>query len=240
MQFYRNYKRPKAIGFDLDDTLYDNRPVLISAENALHQFLITNFPETASLTINDWTNIRSQLIQRQPELKHDVSLARLHALKIGLQASGYQCEESTLGSQQALTHFLQWRNKIDIKPEVHRLLKDLSKQFTLFAISNGNADIKQLGLDEVFTFALKPSLTIPMKPAADLFQLAQQKLQLSGQEILYVGDHPVSDVAGSNNMKWQSAWFNPRKVKLDHYKKPLQLPTFELSAITNLNMLLKY
>jgi len=239
MQFYRNYKRPKAIGFDLDDTLYDNRPVLITAEKALHKFLITSFPNTASLTINDWTNIRSQLVQRQPALKHDVSLARLHALKIGLQASGYQDEESTLGSKQALTHFLKWRNKIDITPDVYRLLKDLSKQFTLFVISNGNADIKQLGLDEVFSFALKPSLTIPMKPAADLFQQAQYQLQLSDRDILYVGDHPVSDIVGSNNMKWQSAWFNPRKVKLDHYKKPLQLPTFELSSITELNQLLK-
>ena len=37
MQFYRTFKRPVAIGFDLDDTLYDNLPVLLTAEDELHK-----------------------------------------------------------------------------------------------------------------------------------------------------------------------------------------------------------
>jgi len=239
MLFYRTFKRPKAIGFDLDDTLYDNRPILMAAENALHQFLIEKFPKTASLTIKDWTEIRSKLVHQKIELQHDVSRARLHALEAGLLICGYHKEESTRGSQQALKHFLHWRNKIDIKPEVHQLLEELSQQFTLFSITNGNADISQFGLEKVFSFALRPSLTVPMKPSAELFQQAQQKLNFSGLDILYIGDHPVSDIVGSNNMKWQSAWFNPQKIALNHYKKPLQLPTLEFEQITELKLLLK-
>jgi putative hydrolase of the HAD superfamily len=238
MQFYRAFKRPQAIGFDLDDTLYDNRPVLINAEHALHTFLLANFPKTTALSIKNWMSLRTNLILKQPSLKHDVSLARLKALNAGLLASGYSQQDSKIGSERALEHFLVWRNKIVITPEIHSLLNDLSKQYTLFAISNGNADVQQLSLDKYFDFALRPSLTVPMKPAAALFQQAQHRLNLSGSTILYVGDHPVSDIVGSNNVGWQSAWFNPNKLSLNHYKKPLQLPIFEFNTIGELRYLL--
>ena len=35
MQFYRSFRSPKALTFDLDDTLYDNHPVILRAEQAM-------------------------------------------------------------------------------------------------------------------------------------------------------------------------------------------------------------
>ncbi|MGB1298912.1 MAG: HAD family hydrolase, partial [Psychrobium sp.] len=69
MQFYKSYIRPKAIGFDLDDTLYDNRPVLINAEKELHQFLLQAYPKTQQLSISDWTDIRLAVTRLQPTLQ---------------------------------------------------------------------------------------------------------------------------------------------------------------------------
>ncbi|GAL07766.1 putative FMN hydrolase [Photobacterium aphoticum] len=39
MQVYRPFPAPKAITFDLDDTLYDNRPVIRRAEQAMYDWL---------------------------------------------------------------------------------------------------------------------------------------------------------------------------------------------------------
>ena len=78
-----------------------------------------------------------------------------------------------------------------------------------------------------------------MKPAPDLFLQAQERLGLSGDDILYVGDHPVSDIVGSARMGWQNAWLNSKDLPLDHYKKPLMLPTFEINKIEELALLLK-
>lgn len=243
MQFYKNFTRPKAIGFDLDDTLYDNRPVLITAEEKLHQFLVVNHPKTAALNIEDWTQIRLQLAKEQPHLKQDVTLARNKALTQGFIACGYPQQQAEMATNQAMEVFLAARNNITVSESVINILKSLKQHFRLFVISNGNADITKMGISELFEFALHPSQSatpaIAMKPAADIFVAAEKRLGLSGKDILYIGDHPISDIVGSNNANWQSGWLNVHQRPLNHYKKPQQLPTFEITEFSQLTMLHK-
>ena len=47
MQFFRRWQPPKIISFDLDDTLYDNVPVMQTAEHSVQQYIVDKFPETA-------------------------------------------------------------------------------------------------------------------------------------------------------------------------------------------------
>ncbi|MGB1299441.1 MAG: HAD-IA family hydrolase [Psychrobium sp.] len=241
MQFYKSFTRPKAIGFDLDDTLYDNRPVLLAAEEKLHQFLVANHPKTVQLNIEDWTQIRLQLANEQPHLKQDVTLARNIALIQGFITCSYAQEQAEIAANQAMEVFLTARNDITISKSVVSTIKALKQHFRLFVISNGNADITKMGISELFEFALHPSQNatpaIAMKPAADMFVEAENRLGLSGKDILYIGDHPVSDIVGSNNANWQSGWLNVHQRPLSHYKKPQQLPTFEFSDISQLSLL---
>ncbi|MDP2562006.1 HAD-IA family hydrolase [Psychrobium sp. 1_MG-2023] len=239
MHFYKTYQRPLAIGFDLDDTLYDNQPVLAHAEQQLQQYLLQQFPKTKKLTLNDWLQLRLTAVVHQPSLAHDISLSRRVSIEQGLLSLGYSVDEAVMGSQRALSVFLQWRNKITITPNTLNTLTELGRQFRLFVISNGNADIHKLGLGHLFEFALHPNQHCPMKPAQCLFTQAQQRLALPQQSILYIGDHPISDIVGANNAGWQSGWYNPTQQLIQHRKGSLQLPTFELSTITQLKQLLK-
>ena len=238
MQFYKSYIRPKAIGFDLDDTLYDNRPVLINAEEKLNLFLHHEFPKTQQLSINDWTNIRLEITRLQPTLQQDITLARQVSLRQGLLNSGYSEQQANNGSMKAMKVFLTARNSIELTPSVHETLALLQQHFRLFVITNGNADIKRFGIDHYFEFALQPSQdaspVISMKPANDMFIEAERRLALSGNDILYIGDHPTSDIKGSGDMSWQNGWFNAHLRPLIHYKKPQQLPTFEYNDILQL------
>ncbi len=242
MQFYKSYIRPKAIGFDLDDTLYDNRPVLINAEQKLHQFLLHEFPKTQQLSISDWTDIRLAATRLQPKLRHDITLARQVSLAQGLLNSGYTQQQANDGMMKAMNVFLAARNNITLSSSVHDTLALLKKHFRLFVITNGNADINQFGIDHYFEFALQPSQdtspVIAMKPAKDMFNEAQRRLALSGNDILYIGDHPTSDIKGSGDMGWQNGWINPSCKSFDHYKKPLQLPTVEFQRINDLMQLI--
>jgi len=241
MQFYKSYIRPKAIGFDLDDTLYDNRPVLINAEEKLNQFLHHEFPKTQQLSINDWTDIRLEITRLQPTLQQDITLARQVSLTQGLLNSGYTQQQASDGTVKAMEVFLMARNNITLSSSVHETLTLLQKHFRLFVITNGNADINKLGIDHYFEFALQPSQdtspVVAMKPANDMFIEAEKRLGLSGSNILYIGDHPTSDVKGSVIMGWQSGWFNAHRRPLIHYKKPQQLPTFEYNHILQLTNL---
>ncbi|NRA60137.1 MAG: HAD-IA family hydrolase [Psychrobium sp.] len=234
---YKPHRRPLAIGFDLDDTLYDNLPVLRQAEQKLQQYLNQHYPKTKQYSLNDWLKIRNDVVAAQPSLSHDVTLSRLAALEQGLLQLGYCAIDAKQGSKAALTEFLHWRNQVIISNETAEVLRQLAQKCRLFIITNGNADVTQLGINELIEFSLSASTQLAMKPASDLFQLAERKLQLTGTDILYVGDHPVSDVVGASNAGWQSCWFNPNQKTLQHIKKPLQLPTFEIDQLKELLVL---
>ena len=143
---------------------------------------------------------------------------------------------------RAMAVFLAARNNITLSSSVHDTLALLKKHFRLFVITNGNADINKFGIDNYFEFALQPSQdtspVVAMKPANDMFIESERRLALSGNDILYIGDHPTSDIKGSNQMGWQSGWFNSNNTSFDHYKKSLQLPSFEFQAINDLTQLI--
>lgn len=44
MHFYRRLQRPAALTFDLDDTLYDNHPVIVRSEQAALDFYAAASP----------------------------------------------------------------------------------------------------------------------------------------------------------------------------------------------------
>lgn len=237
IRIYKNFLKPQAIGFDLDDTLYDNLPVLKQAESKLQSFLHDNFEGTKQYSPKDWLNMRDQVIALEPPLVNDTSASRLAALRHGLLTLGYSEKEAQDGASLAFDEFIYWRNHIDINDRIHILLNELRQHFKLFVISNGNADIARLGIDKYFEFALHPSKELAMKPGASLFNLAQRQLDIPAQYISYVGDHPVSDIIGANNAGWQSIWLNEKNKRLDHYKKPLQLPTVEVTSLQQLHSL---
>ena len=52
------------------------------------------------------------------------------------------------------------------------------------------------------------------KPHPSIFKLAASRFQLKEQEILYVGDDPVNDVAGAQRVGMQAVWVNRDDEKL--------------------------
>lgn len=238
LRCYRRFNPPRAIGFDLDDTLYDNTPVLRQADLALGKFLAKHYPDAGQWSVEQWNELRLYCVSQDPGLAHDISDARHVSLEYGLRNAGYSHDDARQGARDAMEVFLQWRSRANIPPSTHALLEQLSKKCALFVISNGNANITDLGIEHHFQFALHAARHQPMKPAADLFSQAQQRLALPAREILYVGDHPVADVIGANRAGWHSAWLNTSQKQLQHRKKPLQLPTLEISSLEDLCQLL--
>jgi len=234
---YKSFTQPVAIGFDLDDTLYDNAPVLKQAEQQLQRYLAAKFPRTATLTTQDWLALRNQAVAANPALSNDISLARVEALTQGLIKLGYAQADATSGANNAMTEFLRWRNTIDIERSTHQLLAKLAQKYRLFAITNGNACSDTLNLSQYFEFALRADINQPMKPAQQMFDQANSKLGLTTAQILYIGDHPVSDIVGASRAGWQTGWINASGQALDHRTKPLQLPTFEFSQLSDLQQL---
>jgi len=234
MIFYRRWRRPQILSFDLDDTLYDNRPVLLHAEQQLRQHLSEREPRLNDWQLADWASHRQAVARQHPQLAHDMTALRGESIKQALLSLGHPEPLAQAWQQQAVELFLTHRNQIQLAPRVLQLMQRLAERYPLVAITNGNADPSQFGLDGLFTSCHRPENGLRMKPHSDLFALAQQQHRQHGESWLHIGDHTRSDVAGALSMGWQACWLNNRP----HRKPLLQLPHVEIAAIEELQSLL--
>jgi len=179
---------------------------------------------------------RQRVLQENPELAHDTTASRHRALVRGLGALGVSQAEGL--ADAAMAHFLEWRSRCDINPQVHQLLAELASRRPLVAISNGNADIDRLGLGSYFKAAFHAGGSRQMKPSPDLFIAAAQQLNLTPQAILHVGDHLREDIEGALGAGFQTAWYNPDGLALKDQAKGKLLPHFEFQTLDSLRQLL--
>jgi putative hydrolase of the HAD superfamily len=235
MKFYRPLPPILAMTFDLDDTLYDNLSVMLNLEKQFLQWLNKNAAYSVPWTSSEWKLLRQTVSNTRIELKHDMSALRVATLKEGLQRRAVPSEDIESLCQLAMQKVHQWRNCVAIPDSTHDLLTKLSKRYPLVAITNGNVDCTAIGLRHYFSHVFQAGPDGLAKPESAMFDKAAQALCLPPRQILHVGDHLISDVAGANRAGFQSAWFNITKRTLRHNAKVDSLPNVE---IENLNLLL--
>lgn len=235
MKYYRPLKPFKAISFDLDDTLYDNHPIIKKAESDFLLHLNKTHSELSELTQHQWLLYKSHLAQEDPALKEDVSLWRLAILKRIMVIYGIPEYKAIEYAKQAFNTFLQLRSNFLVPQESIKLLEKLALSYPVIAITNGNVDEKQIGLHDKFKFILKAGNGLKAKPQNDLFIEAANRLNIEVSEILHIGDHLISDIFGAQNSGAQAIWFNPHKQALNEAKL---LPTVEINCLDQLYSLI--
>lgn len=234
MRFYRRWQAPTIISFDLDDTLYDNKPVLLHAEQQLQHYLIAQDERLADWQLSDWAQLRKQIAHQAPELAHDMTALRLASIRHTLSTLGHNRIDALRHAEHAMTLFLAERNHIQLTDDVIALMQALAARYPLVAITNGNADPNQFGLQGIFQSHHYAGGGIRMKPYPDMFHQAQQQHQRYGAAWLHIGDHPRTDVQGALAMQWQTCWLNQRPQR-----RPLHhLPHVEIHQLDALASLL--
>ncbi|MDN3652781.1 HAD-IA family hydrolase [Thalassotalea ponticola] len=237
MRFYKRLANFKAISFDLDDTLYDNHPVITKAEHQLQLCLQQLAPQCASLGPEFWQQQRQRIIAEQPSLAHDVSALRLAYIQLGMEQLGCDQRDAKAKSQQAFDHFLQHRNDFQVPHSVKALLLKLSQRYPLVAISNGNVNIDDIGLSDYFTASFFAGNGNLQKPEADMFAQASAALAINRAELLHVGDCTHADIYGAQAAGCQTIWINNSQFGIR--KKPLKiLPNAEFDSVEQLGLLI--
>lgn len=231
MKYYRPLKPFKAISFDLDDTLYDNHPIIKKAEDDILAYLNQQYPELAQLTQAQWVSYKNLIAKELPQLMDDVSLWRIKTLTRIMIIYGITPFKAILYAQQAFDQFITLRSAFTVPDKSIQLLEKLAKSHPVIAITNGNVDECKIQLDDKFQFVLKAGNGFKAKPQGDLFIEAARRLNIEVSDILHVGDHLISDVYGAQNNGAQAVWFNPNKQSLTG---ALLLPTVEISQLEQL------
>lgn len=237
MKYYRRLQAVRAISFDLDDTLYANKPIMVNAEAKMLAYFKKHFPQTAiqgeQACRQYWQQFRAQALALTPSLIHDVSALRLKSYHLAIMALGVEHKLALAQAQQALNYFIEQRSDFELPEASKRLLTQLAKVYPLVAITNGNVDFNKLGLPHYFQAIYAPGHGIERKPSVMMFTQACQQLAITPQQLLHVGDCGHADIYGALQAGCQTAWLNRYTVG-----KPIKvLPHLELTNIEELALL---
>ncbi len=197
----------KLISFDLDDTLWNGHEVLIKAESAMQQWMAKHTPEIQqTLSVQELRAQKMQFIKVNPQLRHQVSLAREQFLS--QLFSQFKYPNSQQLAADCFGEFYKARQKVTLFDDIKETLLKLKQQFRIIAITNGNANLAYTELKDVFEFCLHGEDFIAPKPHEDIFIHALTRASVDAQHCLHVGDHPVHDMQGANNVGMKTCWLD--------------------------------
>ena len=210
----------QLITFDLDDTLWNTAPVIASAEAILREWLIEHAPNLGAVPVEHLWSIRERVLSNEPSLKHRISALRRRVLFHALEEAGYAHAEASDLADQSFEVFLHARHQLDIFPDVQPTLEILANHYALGVVTNGNADVRRLGLADYFKFALCAEDIGIAKPDARLFHEALQRGGATAETAVHIGDHPGDDIAGAQQAGLRAIWFNPAGKMWEAEKAP--------------------
>jgi putative hydrolase of the HAD superfamily len=196
---------PRAILFDLDDTLWPIGPVIARAEQLVHAWLADNVPRVAArFSIEELRAARMALLQQRPDFHLDLGALR----RAGLLAAFAEVGEDAAKVEHAMQVYYQARNTVALYEDVLPALAELGALAVIGTISNGNADLETIGLAHHFQFSLSASAHGSAKPDPAIFLAACAALGVAPQEAVYVGDDILLDVQGAQRAGLRAVWLN--------------------------------
>jgi HAD superfamily hydrolase (TIGR01549 family) len=196
---------PKAILFDLDDTLWPIAPTILQAEETLFAWLGEHAPRVAErFTIDTLRQARLELLAQQPEFHLDLGKLR----RAGLLAAFEQAGEDPAKVEHAMTQFFAARNAVIPYDDVVPGLIRLRDRVLVGSISNGNADLRTIGLSHHFKVSVAAHELGVAKPDAAIFLAACRELNVAPEDAVYVGDDVLLDVQGAQRAGLRAVWMN--------------------------------
>ena len=216
----------KYISFDLDDTFWDVMPTIYRAEDLTSSWIKENYPGVDKIIQStNMMDLRNKLLKEDPSLLVKISDLRTKMFyEVGLLA-GYNKEESDKLSKNAFNIFIEARNDVKLFEGVQETLESLNQNYSLGVITNGNADLKKIGIDHLFSHIFSSANSGAHKPDPKAFEILIEASGLKPEEICHVGDHPLNDVKGSLDCGMQPIWFKNKDAEWPY--EELVVPQFE-------------
>jgi putative hydrolase of the HAD superfamily len=228
-------KQIRVITFDLDDTLWDNVPTITKAEIETRKWIENKVGKIDWGDLNDFLNLRKELIKEDESIKWDISKLRKEIFRRKLAHITPEKYRNKL-VEDAFAVFISRRHEVMLFDGVEVALKQLSKNFLLGVLTNGNADIFRFNIGKYFSFSVSSLEAKNSKPNRAHFDKAIEIMEnIKFDEILHIGDHQVNDILAAYNLGIESLWFNNNESTWDqNFPKPDEFSSWEhLPEIVN-------
>lgn len=213
-----------AIVFDVDDTLYLQvtpfKTAVIKAYPAFPEAqinaLFLRFRHHSDLHFSKTTT-------------GEWSLEKMRRQRITQALADFHFETSEETADHFQDSYETALQDIALPPEMKEILVALqNKKMPLAVITNGPSQHQQKKIDALQLTQFIPEAAIFIsgavgisKPAPEIFKLAEKKLKLPAETILYIGDSYDNDVVGAKKAGWQVWWFNHQQRALSNTQQPI-------------------
>ena len=193
----------RALTLDLDDTLWPVWPTIERAERELHTWLMQHADATArQFDVAALRGLRQAVAAENPQWAHDLTRMRRESLARALTLAG---DDPAL-ADRAFEVFSAARNRVELYADARPALEALARRWPIVALTNGNADLRSIGLADHFIATVSAREFGMAKPDARIFHEACRLANAAPHDVLHIGDDWLLDVAGAHAAGLRSAW----------------------------------
>ena len=204
----------RLITLDLDNTLWDIEKTMVRAEKELRLHLKSVSVNAFDIYCSETTSeIRERLLREQPELRSNLTEFRKLLLGEVFFRAGNSVQDSKMLANSAFNKFFEFRNKVVFFEGAIDVLKALSERYKVYALTNGNADVKMIGIDKFLSGAVSSADVGVSKPNPKIFEATLKKAGEEASSCIHIGDDYEDDIVGASNAGIASIWLNERGQK---------------------------
>lgn len=204
----------KAVGFDLDDTLYNRNDLYEQVFNMMEEEVVKT-----DVDFVEFNTVFEKHSQNEYELfmdgEQDRDTYRIQRVIKAYRDFGYDITEAD--AEEFQKNYIKSQESLKFQEGALELIETLlDKDFTIFLLTNGPGagqrkkieTLKALDWFDDDHIFISDELDLT-KPDIEIFNYIEDKLQLKGEEILYIGDDLENDILGSHKANWHSIYLNP-------------------------------
>ncbi len=194
-----------AITIDLDDTLWAIEPVIRRAEKRLREWYVDHYPRIPEqFTRESAYELSVRVFEDHADRAYDLTFIRREVIRRMGVGAGY----ADIDVDAAFAVFDEARNDLELFPDVRPALQSLGQRFRLIAVTNGNASLEKIGIDDLFDGFVSARLAGAAKPEPRIFDAAVEAGGAARDRTLHIGDHPEMDVDGARRSGLRAVWVN--------------------------------
>jgi HAD superfamily hydrolase (TIGR01549 family) len=205
---------PRAVLFDLDDTLFDHRRCAHEALSGIHRA----HPALRALPFAELERVHAALLDdlHARVLSGDLGLeaAREERFRRLFQAAGVRAADEIVAATAATYRegYIRIRQAI---PGAAALLGAVRGRAAIGIVSNNllaeqQGKLRDCGLDAFIDVLVVSEEAGCSKPDPRIFQIALERLQCEASDVVMIGDSWAADVIGASDAGIRAIWFNPQ------------------------------
>jgi putative hydrolase of the HAD superfamily len=223
----------KAVLFDFIGTLTEL--IGFSLEKAEDKMLRSLIENGYNIDNKSFVNAYKKADQKYRDIRYGQLIEVTNAIWVSdaMNSLGFDTMPEDDGIRAAIDVFFEdYIKALKLRPHVTPVMQKLSESYKLGIVSNFTcASVIHVGLTKLkifdyFDVVLVSDAVGWRKPSPNIFQEALRRLNVKGEETIFVGDTPAEDIQGAKNVGMRTVFIPSQFNSVYDMRKVVQQPDY--------------